>query len=63
MHKFNVYLILEPHHKDYCGRRYLQMADIEASCEKDAIKKVKGYMYGMLQDYVELIIDHCEMVS
>lgn len=57
MNKFDIKVILEPNHKKYSGRRCLKMEGIEASCREEAVEKVIGYMKGMLQDYVELIVE------
>lgn len=57
MNKYDIDVILQTEHKKYNGRRYLKMEHIEADSREKAIEKVKGYMEGMLQDYVTLIVE------
>lgn len=56
MNKYEINVILQPNHKNYSGRRVLKM-DCLALNREDAIERVKGYLEGMLQDYVTLIVD------
>lgn len=55
MNKYEINVILQPNHKNYNGRRVLKM-DCLASDREEAIERVKGYLQGMLQDYVTLIV-------
>lgn len=55
MKKYTVTVILEPHCKEYSGRRYLKMEAL-ANSREEAIEKVYGFMKDMVQDFVKVIV-------
>ena len=57
MGKYEIQVILQPeNNQKYNGRRYLKM-EVLANNREEAVENVKGYMEGMLQDYVRLIVN------
>ena len=57
MEKYEIQVILQPENSQkYNGRRYLKM-EVLANNREEAVENVKGYMEGMLQDYVRLIVN------
>jgi len=56
MENYEINVILHPNHKNYTGRRILKM-DCLATSREEAIERVKGYLEGMLQEYVTLIVN------